>query len=927
MFLARWGEPLYILIVVLAMFTLRAIPFSRFIGPDGVIVFTGNDPWYHLRAVEYTVRNWPDRLVYDPWTGYPSGAVTGQFGTLYDQILATAALLIGLGNPDETTVRLVVLFAPTIFGAAVALPTYYVVKKLDGRMTAAIAIGLLALLPGVFFSRGLVGVSDHNIAEPFFLMVFIGALVAAIQRARADVLIVELLSPTEIAAVRKPVLLSVFAGLAGAMYLSVWSPGLFTIVLLAGFFALMAVFDYRRGNTPDAVLLVGVISMVTLMLLSLTRVETFDSTFIQISIVHVLVPLFVVVECLALLGLARVAESRDFSVVGYVGLTGGLAAVAVGALFVVAPGVFDAVFTNGFNFVTNRFNPQTQTIAEARSLLGLGVGPWYSLYGLLPVAAVVGFVLLMVRAHTEDSPERLLVALFALMFAVAGMMQIRFNYYFAVFVAILAAYAIARVMEVAEIPTSLPRLASYQVIALILVAMVVVPGLVYPVSGTVYGYSEGHNVGEYTGWDSTLEWMATETPAVESDEFDYYGEYDKESFVYPDSAYSTLSWWDYGHWLTVTGEQIPIANPFQQHARYAAEVLLSTNESDVALITEERFGEEFQPRYVVVDWKMVTPTSKMGALTVFDESVDAQDLSRQTYYTTPTSVQAGPTLLSDRYYQSFAVRLYHFHGSAALPEPYVVTTTQRQVRTQNGQVVTIEAVPQDVQFVQRFQTLDQAQAYVEQNPSAQIGGIGTLPPSYVPALQHYRLVKVSPEASFDDPGYENSVRRDLSLTRLSPTTLIKTPSWVKVFERVPGATVHGHGPANATVRASVPLYVPEFNQTFTYQQYAQTDETGHFEMVLPYSTTGYEGFTAENGYTNTTVRGTEAYQFASVVTEEVEGNQTVVIYEGTAEVPESFVVGASEGELTVDLEGSPYTPPSGGNQTASDSSDAAEPAG
>jgi len=149
------------------------------------------------------------------------------------------------------------------------------------------------------------------------------------------------------------------------------------------------------------------------------------------------------------------------------------------------------------------------------------------------------------------------------------------------------------------------------------------------------------------------------------------------------------------------------------------------------------------------------------------------------------------------------------------------------------------------------------------------------------------------------------VRRDLSLTQLPPTKLVNTPAWVKVFERVPGATIHGHGPTNTTVRASVPLYIEEFNQTYTYQQYAETDESGHFEMILPYSTTMYEGFTPENGYTNTSIRGTTPYQFTSVVTEDVDGFPTAFLYEGQADVPESHVVGESEEAITVDLEGEP----------------------
>jgi len=59
---------------------------------DGEVLFHGNDPWYHYRSVSYTVRNWPATMPFDPWTYFPYGNASGQFGTLFDQIIATAAL-------------------------------------------------------------------------------------------------------------------------------------------------------------------------------------------------------------------------------------------------------------------------------------------------------------------------------------------------------------------------------------------------------------------------------------------------------------------------------------------------------------------------------------------------------------------------------------------------------------------------------------------------------------------------------------------------------------------------------------------------------------------------------------------------------------------------------------------------------------------
>jgi asparagine N-glycosylation enzyme membrane subunit Stt3 len=87
---------------------------------------------------------------------------------------------------------------------------------------------------------------------------------------------------------------------------------------------------------------------------------------------------------------------------------------------------------------------------------------------------------------------------------------------------------------------------------------------------------------------------------------------------------------------------------------------------------------------------------------------------------------------------------------------------------------------------------------------------------------------------------------------------------VKVFERVPGATVTGSGaPANATVVAQTVLTDPTQESSFLYRQYATADANGTFEMTLPYSTTGYEENGPETVHTNISVRADGPYEFVA----------------------------------------------------------------
>ena len=111
---------------------------------DGRVLFSGNDAWYHYRQVSYTVRNWPATMPFDPWTSFPTGTSVGQFGTLFDQLIATAALVYGLGSPTEFQVKLVTLFAPAVIGSLAIIPVFYLGKRVGGK--AGGIIGTLVLV-------------------------------------------------------------------------------------------------------------------------------------------------------------------------------------------------------------------------------------------------------------------------------------------------------------------------------------------------------------------------------------------------------------------------------------------------------------------------------------------------------------------------------------------------------------------------------------------------------------------------------------------------------------------------------------------------------------------------------------------------------------------------------------------------------------
>jgi dolichyl-diphosphooligosaccharide--protein glycosyltransferase len=124
------------------------------------------------------------------------------------------------------------------------------------------------------------------------------------------------------------------------------------------------------------------------------------------------------------------------------------------------------------------------------------------------------------------------------------------------------------------------------------------------------------------------------------------------------------------------------------------------------------------------------------------------------------------------------------------------------------------------------------------------------------------------------------------------------PAWTKTFERVPGATIEGTGPANRSVLLSVELK-PENGQQFTYTQSVDVGEDGQFNTTVPYATTGDDEYGVEEGYTNSTIEAQTPYRLSAPGVND-EGNQTFFI--GEVNVTEGQVLGEESRPDPVELE-------------------------
>ena len=942
--LRRWYHVPALLGVFAFMFWTRIRSYDNFVR-DGEVYLTGNDAWYHYRETSYLLENYPDTMSFDPWTGFPFGTTAGAFGTLWDHMMAVLVVLASpiTGGGDAGTLQ-AMLFMTPIFSVFTGVVVYFLARRFLDRFFAVSAVGILALLPGRFFRMGLVGFSDHHMGEVFFQTLAVLAFLSAFAVAIKEKPVWELVVDRDWTALKRPALYAVGAGVALGLYMWTWQPGVLMVGFTGIFVAIKMTSDVYHGDSPEPIAFAAAIAMAVAGAMQVIPLEDLSFGVSGYSLTQIVLPLGVAIGAVFLAWLARQWETRELGADRYPAAVGGLIVASAIGLSFVLPSLWSTIVGNITGRLAFGASATAQTIGEAQPPLAQESFAEFvrAQYGLVFVLAFVVIAYILVRPLvTSDETNHTLYAIAAfpivgsvyvitplyefigglvgltwqlvglaiatalfvgatllakydteeLYFIVwAGFItsmaftQVRFNYYLAVIVAVGGAYFFQMSMSAIDLNrplTDVETIKGWQAIAAVSVVVVIVAPLVM-LTTPVWAAGAGGGPGPVTVWDDSLEWMSEETPEpgeLEGNDnaMEYYGTYDRPAegdFEYPEGAYGVQSWWDYGHWITVRGERIPNANPFQQNAGEAANYLLAPSEEQAAEVLERQSTEGGQTRYVMIDWQMLQ--GKFSAPVTFygDSDVERDDFRWALYSESQEGRISFETRLeTQRFYESQMVRLFRYYGSAVEPDaqPSVVTWDNvREVENRRtGERSEVRTFRQGSQPVENFDNVTAARAFVNESSNAQIVG----PSERVEALEHYRLV------------YD---------------TNFQGQSLVRTFERVPGASVEGSGAgAGQEVRATVELEKPS-GETFQYTQYAQADENGEFELHLPYSTTGYDEFGPENGYTNTSVEATGPYQVTTGA--QVSGDFNITRNTGELEVTEAQVVGADDAPATVELE-------------------------
>jgi oligosaccharyl transferase (archaeosortase A-associated) len=729
-------------ICAIALYIRIALPYEQ-VFVNGAVWFRETDAYYHMRNIENLLHHFPHFNSFDPYVLYPGGG-GGPARPFFDWLVAGIILLVSLGSPTQHTIDVVGAYIPTILGTLTLIPVYFIGKELFNRWVGVISAALLAILPGEFMNRSLLGFTDHHVAEALFSTAAILFFILALNRARGREISFGHFLSRDWSTITKPLVYTLLAGIFLGIYLLSWQGGLLFVFIIFVYLVIQFIVDHLRRKSTDYLCLVSTPSFLIafLMLLPVLSKGGLDMIYRVSMLAAVVIPIVLSI-------ISRLLAARAIKPAYYPLTLLGLAGIGFAAFHAIDPSLLQSML--------GRFSIFTPG-AAARTILEVHALTLRIAWVNFTTSFFISFVslgLLIYAAIKEKGADKSLFLIWSITMLIALLAQRRFGYYFAINAALLTGYFSWKMLDLAGLGKLLTK--PKEVVAAVKKfkkrkkakekakpktflqprgtwVRVIVVGIAiffltfFPNIGYAKAMAKTPSLMEQ-GWYSSLVWLKDHSPEPFGDPDFYYALYPpKGSFKYPDTAYGVMSWWDYGYWIMRISHRIPNSNPTQAGAVEAARFFIAQNESSA-----NELADKLGSKYVVIDYQM--PTSKFYAMPEWAGS--SQNEFYEIYYQRTQDGNLEPiTLFYPAYYNSTVARLYNFDGKAAVPQELIVISYEEKV---TGTGVKYKEITNSWSFP----TYEEAEAYILSQESENYRIVGTTPFATTVSLEeldNYKLV-------------------------------------------------------------------------------------------------------------------------------------------------------------------------------------------
>jgi len=432
-----------ILIFGIALCLRVGLPYNNVFTSNG-IVFTGNDAYYHMRLVQLLINNFPQFPQIDPALVF-SGAPAQVVSSFFQWLLGVVVWIIGLGSPSQHTLDIIGVYYPAILGALTIIPTYFIGRTLWGRhgnLAGLIAAGLVAMLPGEFLGRSILGFTDQHVAETLLSVTAILFLILAIKSSRLGVLSFTHLKNFDWKIIKRPGIYSILAGIFLGLYIFAWQGALLLVFPIAFYIVIQFIIDHLRRRSSEYLTIVGgTVFLISLIFIPVSAYHVYP--YIPSLLIGFFIPVVLGIgsKIMTGRGIPRGFYPLAIVVIGLAGL---------GLLYLIVPSTVKSML-NAFSIFTP--SETLQATIEAQSIFTplITAGnfiekftsspAWINFYFSLPLALIGMAVIIIANIFKQGNPEKGLFIIWSLVMFAATLGQRRFAYYLIVNVALLASFS------------------------------------------------------------------------------------------------------------------------------------------------------------------------------------------------------------------------------------------------------------------------------------------------------------------------------------------------------------------------------------------------------------------------------------------------------------------------------------------------------
>lgn len=173
--------------LVLALLTVtwvaaRTVSCWPLVFPEpGQVRLLEMDSYFHARHARSLVKNFPLIQRWDPSSHYPHGQ-RGENQGGYDLLLASLALVAGMGRPDQATLLTTCAWTPVALGALAFVLVGLLGRRLAGPRAGLLAPWLLLVYPATLATYAVLGFADHHAFEVCLALATCLALVLTLEK-------------------------------------------------------------------------------------------------------------------------------------------------------------------------------------------------------------------------------------------------------------------------------------------------------------------------------------------------------------------------------------------------------------------------------------------------------------------------------------------------------------------------------------------------------------------------------------------------------------------------------------------------------------------------------------------------------------------------------------------------------------------------